>query len=296
MARGPRRKVDGAFYHVYSRGNRKQVIFIDDRDRRRFLRRLRLVEAATGALRVAHCLMGNHFHILVRPGAGGVSALMHRVLGAYAGGFNRRHAAVGHLFHGRFGSRPLFSEDDLLVVLRYIHHNPVKAGMVPTPSEWEWSSHRAHLTPAPPADLALGVRLVRGILATDRGDERPVLEAYRELMDEPAPAEEVVFPAASGRTGGSEGSAPLPQAAPGPGPRLEAIVERIAFLHGISPEDLAGGSRHGVPVRDVVRLLGCSSAVAYRHLSRREARRAATLASSPSGCPASGSGTEVPER
>jgi REP element-mobilizing transposase RayT len=309
MPRGPRLRIEGAFYHVYSRGNRRQSVFLDDRDRRLFLRRLRKLEAATGAVRVAHCLMPNHFHLLIRPGAGGISQFMHRLLGEYALGFNRRHEAVGHLFQGRFGSRPILGADDLLLVLRYVHFNPVKAGLVSSLGDWEWSSHRAHLRPVPPPELSLGVHLVRGLLATGRDPDASSSARYRALMDEPAPREEEVFPRPGSAPGPvSRGTILVPPSPDSP-LSIEALVERVARIHGVPPADVSGPSRrrvliaarrdlirtavreYGHPVRAVARALGCSGAVAYRHLqagdrARRRRKRGPRTRRVPAGAKA----------
>lgn len=312
MPRGARLRIEGAFYHVYSRGNRRQIVFVDDQDCRQFLRRLRRVEVSTGAIRVAHCLMTNHFHLLIRPGAGGISSLMHRVLGQYALKFNRRHAAVGHVFQGRFGSRPLVSEDDLLVVLRYIHHNPLKAGMVTSLADWPWSSHHAYVERRPPPELACGVLFVRGVLARSPAD----VAAYQLLIDEPTPSEEQVFPTpskASSRATQSEVAAPGLRP---PAPALRELVARIAYLHGVPLEEMVGESRRksreavaarksfiheavgrwGYPVRETAAAMGCSTQAVHRHLAelfrkRAPRRRPASGASTPAllKSPAAGS-------
>ena len=182
MPRKARAQEDEAYHHVYARGNRRWAIFIDDEDRRWFMARLLQAEVDSGSLHVAHCLMPNHFHLLVRPGPSGISTLLHRVLGPYAQWFNRRHECVGHLFQGRFGSRVIDSDEDFLTVLRYIHRNPVEAGLVPRPELWEWSSHLDHLRTRPPVRLREGVQLARSRLSED--PERAVV-LYRRLVENP---------------------------------------------------------------------------------------------------------------
>lgn len=160
MPRTPRMQLEDGWYHVYARGNRRQAVFRDDEDREWFLRRLLKVEDSIAVVHIAHCFMPNHIHLVVGPGVLRVSRLMHRVLGSYAQWFNRRHGTVGHLFQGRFGSRFLESDEDLVSVVRYVHRNPVTAGLARHAESWRWSSHRDYLLERPPAHLERGVRMV----------------------------------------------------------------------------------------------------------------------------------------
>lgn len=195
--------VKGAYYHVFSRGNQRRCVFRDDEDRRWFLGRLWRVERETRAIHLAHCLMGNHFHLIVRPGAPGLSRLLHGVLGPYAQWFNRRHGQVGHLFQDRFGSTVLDTEEALLWAVRYVHRNPVEAGLVRRASEWKWSSHRDHLQKMVPDYLESGARVVRRLISDDEdaaiadldvsvnspvGASKPPLRSTIRSLDGPAPS------------------------------------------------------------------------------------------------------------
>jgi REP element-mobilizing transposase RayT len=167
MPRRPRSLVEGGCYHVFARGNQKRAVFRDDEDRRWFLTRLWTVEAESSTIHVGHCLMGNHFHLILIPERASLSRVMHRVLGPYAQWFNRRHAQVGHLFQDRFGSTLLESEVAVLWALRYVHRNPVAAGLVRRAVHWKWSSLRDHLLRRPPDYLVEGARLVRSYVSDD---------------------------------------------------------------------------------------------------------------------------------
>lgn len=142
MARTTRRDAPDTCHHVYSRGNGKQAIFIDDEDRSFFLRRLIALAAELDFTIRAYCLMHNHFHLALQRGSTPLPKLMHRLLTAYSRVFNDRWNKVGHAFQGRYGSRLITSDADLMGVIRYIHLNPVAAGLVGQPSGWAWSSHR----------------------------------------------------------------------------------------------------------------------------------------------------------
>ncbi|WP_455137551.1 transposase [Thermophilibacter sp.] len=145
MPRTARKGAETDLYHVIVRGTGRQIIFEDDADRRRYLRLLShdLTEHE-GAL-LAWCLMDNHAHLLFHMPLEEVSALMRTLGSSYALWFNERHDRVGHLFQGRFRSEPIESEAYLLTVVRYIHQNPLKAGLCAACDEWPWSSYRSYL-------------------------------------------------------------------------------------------------------------------------------------------------------
>ena len=120
------------------------LIFEDDDDRLRFLRLAwSLIEEYDGDL-LAYCLMDNHVHLLVRLELSQLSLLMQRFCTSYARYFNRKHDRVGHLFQDRFFSEPVSSDEQLLATIRYIHRNPVKAGMSDT-CDYPWSSYSKYL-------------------------------------------------------------------------------------------------------------------------------------------------------
>jgi REP element-mobilizing transposase RayT len=126
------------------RGNNKANIFSDDQDRRKFLQRLgeNIIEAKCSVY--AWVLMSNHAHILFKSGKKGISTVMRKLLTWYAVYYNRRHKRSGHLFENRYKS--ILCEEDryLLALIRYIHLNPLRAGMVKTLEEldcYPWSGH-----------------------------------------------------------------------------------------------------------------------------------------------------------
>jgi putative transposase len=127
-------------HHVYARGNRKQRIYLDDRDRVAYLRLLGLVVRERGWRCLAYCLMSNHLHLLVETPQPNLGAGMESLQGGYARGFNRRHGRTGHLFERRYGAVRIRSDAQLWWVVRYIAMNPVEAGLCARPEEWRWSS------------------------------------------------------------------------------------------------------------------------------------------------------------
>jgi len=143
MARPLRIEYPGAVYHVLSRGNAKQTIFRDVRDRKRFLEKLGLAASHYNFFVHAYCLMDNHYHLVVETPDGNLSMAMRQLNGPYTQYFNRRHETVGHLLQGRFKAVLVEKEGYLLELCRYVVLNPVRAGIVAHPGKWEWSSYAA---------------------------------------------------------------------------------------------------------------------------------------------------------
>lgn len=156
MARPLRVHLPDALYHVMSRGDDRQAIFVETGDYERFLTRLAVTTSRLGVRCRAHCLMRTHFHLLLQPQGLPLSRMMQQLNSSYSQWFNRRHERVGHLLQGRFKS-PLVDVDAYFRrVLRYIVLNPVRAGYVDHPAAWPWSSYRATAgLEAPPPFLAL---------------------------------------------------------------------------------------------------------------------------------------------
>jgi putative transposase len=149
MARQARIEFPGALHHAISRGIERRRLFTDDVDRRKYLA---ILERAVGRLKFkvyAYCLMDNHVHLAIESGAVPLSRAMRSINTAYAGFFNARHRRSGYLFQGRYKAFLVDREEYLLSLVRYIHENPVKAGIATDPSRYPWSSHRSYLEKAP---------------------------------------------------------------------------------------------------------------------------------------------------
>src|SRR5271165_7170728 len=153
MARKLRVEYPGAIYHVMNRGDRREPIFQDDEDRRRFLSTLGEACGKTGWHVHAFCLMPNHFHLVVETPRGNLVAGMKWFLGTYTGRFNRRHKLFGHLFSGRYKSLIVDGSGTgyLRTVCDYAHLSPVRARLLPAAqplASYPWSSYRLYLLPA----------------------------------------------------------------------------------------------------------------------------------------------------
>ena len=141
MARPLRIEYADALYHVMSRGNDRRAIVEDNADRTRRLEWLqRTVEVYRWRLH-AFVLMDNHEHLFVETPEPNLSAGMQHLNGSYTSYYNRRHRRVGHLFQGRFKAQLIEDEGYYWEISRYIHLNPVRAGLAKRPQDWGWSSY-----------------------------------------------------------------------------------------------------------------------------------------------------------
>ena len=145
MARPLRIQYPGAFYHVMSRGNEQKEIFKSRRDREQFLGYLETATTRYGAVFHSYCLMNNHYHLLLETPEGNLSQIMRHINGAYTTYFNTKRKRAGHLFQGRFKAILIEADEYALELSRYIHLNPVRAGMVETPVTYEWTSYSAYV-------------------------------------------------------------------------------------------------------------------------------------------------------
>lgn len=144
MPRTARLDVPGLLQHVIVRGIERRDIFLDDDDRHFFVQRLSALLEKTDTDCFAWALMSNHFHLLVRPRNGTLAAFMRRLLTGYAVTFNLRHSRNGHLFQNRYKSIVCDHDEYLLELVRYIHLNPVRAGVVADVGRLErypWCGH-----------------------------------------------------------------------------------------------------------------------------------------------------------
>ena len=144
MPQAPRKRSESEIYHVYSRGVGGHILFEDDEDKQTFMATLQAILKDYEAELYAYCLMGNHFHLLVKKNLDQLSLLVGTLQSRYAKHFNARHERYGHLFQGRFGSKPIVSDEQLMTVVRYIHLNPVEDGLSDT-CVYPWSSYSEYL-------------------------------------------------------------------------------------------------------------------------------------------------------
>jgi REP element-mobilizing transposase RayT len=145
MARPLRIEYPGAYYHIMNRGLSRREIFLEDKGRGQFLDLLSDISRLWKIEIYAYCLMDNHYHLLVQTPKGGLSRAMRHLDGIYTQRFNRSHHRDGPLFRGRYKAILIDAEEYFLSVVRYIHQNPVMAGVVSDMDRYRWSSHRGYL-------------------------------------------------------------------------------------------------------------------------------------------------------
>jgi putative transposase len=141
VARRLREELEGGIFHVFARGNGKQAIYLDDDDRRTYLRMLERVVERHNWRCLAYCLMVNHLHLLIETPDANLAVGMQWLHGLYAQTFNERHGRSGHLFQGRYGSVRGTTDAQLWMLVRYLAVNPVKAELCTRAADWRWSSH-----------------------------------------------------------------------------------------------------------------------------------------------------------
>ncbi|WP_234987248.1 REP-associated tyrosine transposase [Bacillus sinesaloumensis] len=140
MPRAARIKSKTGVYHLMLRGANRQEIFHDEEDWRMFLEILKKYKLKLTLTIYAWCLMNNHVHLLMKEGDESISITMKRIGVSYAGYYNWKYRTTGHLFQDRFRSECVEDQAYFRTVVRYIHQNPVKAGVVMQPDDWKWSS------------------------------------------------------------------------------------------------------------------------------------------------------------
>lgn len=178
MARKPRLEFPGAIYHINHRGNHQEYIYRDDDDRKLFLTLLKTTIERMNWVCHAYCLMGNHYHLLIEIPEGILSRGMAWLNGVYTQKFNRKYGLTGHLFQGRFKSKPVEDNMQFLMAARYIVRNPVNANMVEKAGQWSWSSYRATVGEIKSPDYLF----VDDILACLSTDRRKAQLYFQELV------------------------------------------------------------------------------------------------------------------
>ncbi len=144
MPRQARKKSKSGIYHIIMRGANRQEIFHENTDFLQFLNTLMKYKEKYRMPVYGWCLMNNHVHLLLKEGEEDISMTLRRIGVSFVWYYNWKYATTGHLFQDRFKSECVESGRYLLTVVRYIHQNPVKAGMVVNIDDWKWSSARGY--------------------------------------------------------------------------------------------------------------------------------------------------------
>jgi putative transposase len=143
MPRGPRIIIKNACYHIINRGNQKQQIFLDSSDFEKYLQLLKHFKRKFVTKLYGYCLMPNHVHMILEPRKPDeLARLMQGLTQTYATWFNNKYKKIGHLWQGRYKSMIIHKDNYLIECVYYVEVNPVRAGLVTSPSLYLWSSYR----------------------------------------------------------------------------------------------------------------------------------------------------------
>ncbi len=145
MGRPLRLEFPGAVYHITSRGNERKDIFLEDKDRFQFLDILKDYHDRYNILIHGYVFMSNHYHLILETPKGNLLKVMHGINSRHTGYFNRRYNRSGHLFQGRYKALLVDKDVYLVELSRYVHLNPVRAGVVEKPEQYKWSSYGGYI-------------------------------------------------------------------------------------------------------------------------------------------------------
>jgi len=177
LPRVAREKSSTGIYHIMLRGINRQDIFEDDEDRERFIGTILRYKKEIGFQLYAYCLMNNHVHLIIRENDMELSKTMKRIGTSYASYFNYKYGRSGHLFQDRYNSEAVENDSYLYLVIRYIHQNPVKAGIC-SMEDYKWSSYNCYLDEGSTIDKDL-------FLDIFDSDRKLAIDKYIALMNEP---------------------------------------------------------------------------------------------------------------
>ncbi len=166
MTRQSRQLSNTDVYHVMLRGNERKNIFQDNEYKQRFLDGIDEKGKEADFAVYAYCVMDNHVHLLINIKEQELASIMKSIAVRYATFYNWKQSRVGHVFQDRFKSEPIQDDRYLLTAVRYIHNNPVKAGMVEKPADYRWSSYSEYLQPK--GRVWLDTEFVLSIIADNR--------------------------------------------------------------------------------------------------------------------------------
>lgn len=182
MARKPREKSETGIYHVIVRGINQQDIFHDEEDFKKYIRVLKKAGSETDAEILGYCLMTNHVHLLLKENNDNLSKYMKSLQVSYVYWYNSKYERCGHLFQDRFKSEAVENDAYLLTVIRYIHNNPVKAGIVKKPEQYPWSSCANYYGAEMTSLKNIDTDLILGIFSNQK---ETAIATFKEFMNEP---------------------------------------------------------------------------------------------------------------
>ena len=235
MARQRRLNEPGSYHHITARGVDRCPVFLNDGDRRQFLALLRESHQRFGCRILAFCLMDNHIHLTVLDDYGTLSKTLHFLNGVYAKKFNMRHGRTGHLFERRFWSSMLDSDSYLSTCVKYVHRNPLEAGLVNRLEDHRWSSYPSYLgTRATPTFLDTAI-----VMAHYGNDSALFRTSTEEQPDDGPVVSQLASANPPARLGMSSSDVALgmSNSAPAAIP-LETVMSTCATIVGVSVDEI----------------------------------------------------------
>ena len=159
MARMARRKSRTGIYHIMLRGINRQIIFEDDEDYQNFMGTIKETQEKSGYEVYAYCLMSNHVHLLLKEETEDLGIAFRRIGAIYVYWYNWKYSRRGHLFQARYKSEAVETDSYFLTVLRYIHQNPYKAGIVKNIADYPWTSYGEYIGEPRNCDVEFGINM-----------------------------------------------------------------------------------------------------------------------------------------
>jgi len=184
MPRQQRDKSNTGYYHIMIKGNDRKDIFIDDQDKMHFIEILKTKKENNRYGLIAFCIMDNHAHLLLQEREEDIANIMKRINISYVFYFNKKYKKTGHLFQDRYRSEKIEDDSYLLMATRYIHKNPVKAGIVKKAEKYKWSSYKAYIEEDTVLAKAIDKELVLGIFSEDKKEAREEFIEFTNMKEE----------------------------------------------------------------------------------------------------------------
>ena len=172
MPRQQRDKSSTGYYHIMIQGNDRKNVFIDEQDKLYFIEILKTKKENNRYGLIAFCIMDNHAHLLLQEREEDIANIMKRINISYVFYFNKKYKKSGHLFQDRYKSEKIEDDSYLLMATRYIHKNPIKAGIVKKAEQYKWSSYKAYLGKDTALENSLDKELVLGMFSEDTNEAR----------------------------------------------------------------------------------------------------------------------------
>lgn len=283
MARKPRLHLPGGIYHAMLRGNAGQSIFFSDEDRYRLYLLLQEGIARFNYRMHGFCLMDNHLHLAIQVTDIPLSKIMQNLAFRYTQWINKRERRTGHLFQGRYKAILVEKDNYLLELVRYLHLNPVRAGLVTQPEDYPWSGHLAYL-----GQEVLPWLTTQWVLSQFNREQEPARRGYQQFVHEGIGlGHEPRFHQGNamdrrilGEDGFAERLLKQGHAETAKPPSLEAIIDAVLTRYQLSADQLQapGSDRHTAQARALIALVvQRTGAATLTALGQRLNRDVATL-------------------